>query len=191
MIVLNLAACIPVLLCVFVFSLYHYWTLWSNTTTIESWEKDKVATLIRRGKIRDIKYPYVRLLSSSHLFSPSYSVADSYGFDSASTHPCRASPPSATSAPSSATRPSSGAGPRKRCPGMGCALQSSRGAVSGSNSLANAPAREEAGMGLEVVRAGVNVDERVVVEQRRKCDRNSPSEDEDMTRSRAGPRTRR
>lgn len=61
MIVLNLAACIPVLLCVSIFSLYHYWSLWSNTTTIESWEKDKVATLIRRGKIRDIKYPYVRL----------------------------------------------------------------------------------------------------------------------------------
>ena len=64
MIVLNLAACIPVLLCVSIFSLYHYWSLWSNTTTIESWEKDKVATLIRRGKIRDIKYPYVSPSSS-------------------------------------------------------------------------------------------------------------------------------
>lgn len=33
MIVLNLAACVPVLLCVSIFSLYHYWSLWSNTTT--------------------------------------------------------------------------------------------------------------------------------------------------------------
>lgn len=25
-------------------SLYHYWSLWSNTTTIEAWEKDKVGS---------------------------------------------------------------------------------------------------------------------------------------------------
>jgi len=29
-----------------------------NSTTIEGWEKDKAATLVRRGKIREIKFPY-------------------------------------------------------------------------------------------------------------------------------------
>ena len=41
-------------------SLYHFYCIAGNTTTIEHWEKDKVATLIRRGKIRAIKFPYVR-----------------------------------------------------------------------------------------------------------------------------------
>ncbi len=40
-------------------SLYHYYCILGNTTTIEGWEKDKVATLIRRGKIRAMKFPYV------------------------------------------------------------------------------------------------------------------------------------
>ncbi|CAE7190122.1 unnamed protein product [Rhizoctonia solani] len=39
-------------------SLYHFYCLASNQTTIEGWEKDKVATLVRRGKIRDVKFPY-------------------------------------------------------------------------------------------------------------------------------------
>lgn len=30
----------------------------TNTTTIESWEKDKVATLIRRGKIHEVNVQY-------------------------------------------------------------------------------------------------------------------------------------
>lgn len=30
----------------------------TNTTTIEAYEKDKVATLIRRGRIQALKYPY-------------------------------------------------------------------------------------------------------------------------------------
>nr|CDI52505.1 related to PFA4-Palmitoyltransferase [Melanopsichium pennsylvanicum 4] len=29
-----------------------------NQTTIESWEKDRVAIMIRRGRIRKVKYPY-------------------------------------------------------------------------------------------------------------------------------------
>ncbi|KEP54682.1 palmitoyltransferase [Rhizoctonia solani 123E] len=56
--ILNYAACTPVLLLVGGFSLYHFYCLASNQTTIEGWEKDKVATLVRRGKIRDIKFPY-------------------------------------------------------------------------------------------------------------------------------------
>lgn len=42
-------------------SLYHFYCILGNTTTIEGWEKDKVATLIRRGKIREVKFPYVRI----------------------------------------------------------------------------------------------------------------------------------
>lgn len=40
------------------FSLYHLYLISGNSTTIERWEKDKVATLVRRGKIKEIKYPY-------------------------------------------------------------------------------------------------------------------------------------
>jgi len=45
-------------LCVGMFSMYHVYIAASNSTTIEGWEKDRVATLVRRGKIREIKYPY-------------------------------------------------------------------------------------------------------------------------------------
>ncbi|KAG7452276.1 zf-DHHC-domain-containing protein [Guyanagaster necrorhizus] len=57
-IILNFVACVPVLLAVGAFSLFHFSSLMSNTTTIEGWEKDKVATMVRRGKIREIKFPY-------------------------------------------------------------------------------------------------------------------------------------
>lgn len=58
--VFNFAACVPVWLCVGMFSIYHVYLACGNSTTIEGWEKDKVATLIRRGKIKEVKYPYVR-----------------------------------------------------------------------------------------------------------------------------------
>ncbi|KZT08720.1 zf-DHHC-domain-containing protein [Laetiporus sulphureus 93-53] len=57
-IILNFATCIPVLLAVGSFSLYHFYVMSCNTTTIEGWEKDKVATLVRHGKIQEIKFPY-------------------------------------------------------------------------------------------------------------------------------------
>ncbi|KAG8960622.1 Palmitoyltransferase [Tulasnella sp. 419] len=57
-VVFNYTACIPVIMAVGFFSIYHFYCLCTNTTTIEGWEKDKVATLIRRGKIREIKFPY-------------------------------------------------------------------------------------------------------------------------------------
>ncbi|KZO96328.1 zf-DHHC-domain-containing protein [Calocera viscosa TUFC12733] len=56
--VLNFAACVPVLVAVGLFSLYHFYLLATNTTTIEAWEKDKVAMLVRRGRIEKIKFPY-------------------------------------------------------------------------------------------------------------------------------------
>ncbi|EKM84046.1 hypothetical protein AGABI1DRAFT_67210 [Agaricus bisporus var. burnettii JB137-S8] len=57
-IVLNFVACIPVLLSVGGFSIYHFNALLRNTTTIERWEKDKAATLVRKGKISEVKFPY-------------------------------------------------------------------------------------------------------------------------------------
>ncbi|KAF9778223.1 zf-DHHC-domain-containing protein [Thelephora terrestris] len=57
-IVLNYVTCIPVLVGVGIFSLYHFYCLMGNSTTIEGWEKDKVATLVRRGEIREVKFPY-------------------------------------------------------------------------------------------------------------------------------------
>ncbi|GHJ84634.1 hypothetical protein NliqN6_1036 [Naganishia liquefaciens] len=56
--VINLAIGVPVWLCVGIFSLYHLYIAAGNSTTIEGWEKDRVATLVRRGKIKEIKYPY-------------------------------------------------------------------------------------------------------------------------------------
>ncbi|WVR05338.1 hypothetical protein IAU60_002352 [Kwoniella sp. DSM 27419] len=56
--VFNFATCVPVWLCVGMFSMYHVYLACGNSTTIEGWEKDKVATLVRRGKIKEIKYPY-------------------------------------------------------------------------------------------------------------------------------------
>ncbi|KAF7303195.1 Palmitoyltransferase PFA4 [Mycena kentingensis (nom. inval.)] len=57
-IILNFVACVPVLLAVGAFSIYHFNALMNNTTTIEGWEKDKVATMVRRGKIQEVKFPY-------------------------------------------------------------------------------------------------------------------------------------
>jgi len=58
MIILNYVACVPVLLVVGGFSLYHFYGLMGNTTTIEGWEKDKAATMVKRGQVREIKFPY-------------------------------------------------------------------------------------------------------------------------------------
>ncbi|KAG8810017.1 hypothetical protein FRC17_003133, partial [Serendipita sp. 399] len=57
-IVANYAACLPVIVVVGGFSLYHFYCLLTNTTTVEGWEKDAVTTLVRRGKISEIKFPY-------------------------------------------------------------------------------------------------------------------------------------
>ncbi|SCZ93062.1 BZ3500_MvSof-1268-A1-R1_Chr6-2g08437 [Microbotryum saponariae] len=46
LLVMNYVLCLPTFIAVGIFSLYHLWCLASNTTTIESWEKEK------------FKYPY-------------------------------------------------------------------------------------------------------------------------------------
>ncbi|KAJ2918393.1 hypothetical protein MD484_g1990, partial [Candolleomyces efflorescens] len=58
MIIMNFVACVPVLLAVGGFSVYHFFNLLGNSTTIEGWEKDKVATMVRKGQIHSIKFPY-------------------------------------------------------------------------------------------------------------------------------------
>ncbi|KAF5323533.1 hypothetical protein D9611_005589 [Ephemerocybe angulata] len=75
LIIMNYVTCVPVLLAVGGFryslecgvcaietnvirSIYHFINLSSNSTTIEGWEKDKVATMVRKGQIRAIKFPY-------------------------------------------------------------------------------------------------------------------------------------
>lgn len=67
MLVLNYTACVPVLIAVGVFSLFHLWSVVTNTTTIESWEKDRAVSLKRRGKIREagrlLAFPRSRLSS--------------------------------------------------------------------------------------------------------------------------------
>ncbi|KAI6135556.1 DHHC palmitoyltransferase-domain-containing protein [Pisolithus croceorrhizus] len=57
-VIMNYVTVGPVLLTVGVFSLYHFHGLLANTTTIEGWEKDKAATLVRHGNIHEVKYPY-------------------------------------------------------------------------------------------------------------------------------------
>ncbi|KAF9901027.1 Palmitoyltransferase [Linnemannia zychae] len=58
LIVVNLCLDGSVLFGISILTTYHFWCISSNTTTIESWEKDRVLTIIRRGKIREIKCPY-------------------------------------------------------------------------------------------------------------------------------------
>lgn len=36
------------------FSIYQFYATSRNTTTIEGWEKDKVARMVRRGKVQEV-----------------------------------------------------------------------------------------------------------------------------------------
>jgi len=69
LVIINLATCVPVWMMVGVFSIYHVYCAAGNSTTIEGWEKDRVATMVRRGKIREVKYPYVSALRISLRFT--------------------------------------------------------------------------------------------------------------------------
>lgn len=57
--ILNYATSFPVLLAVGCFTIYHLFCVLSNSTTIEGFEKEKVASLRRRGRIADdARYPF-------------------------------------------------------------------------------------------------------------------------------------
>lgn len=89
--VLNFALCAPTLLLVGIFSLYHFWCLCANATTIEGWEKDKVDRMINRGRIRQVDYPFdlgtlrniqsVLGRSPVHWCLPSVTCGDGVRFD--------------------------------------------------------------------------------------------------------------
>lgn len=51
-------SCVPVLLAVGGFSIYHFYLMCRNMTTIESSEKERSATMRRRGQIRHVRFPY-------------------------------------------------------------------------------------------------------------------------------------
>jgi hypothetical protein len=57
-VILNYVCAIPTLVSVGLFTLYHLNALATNTTTIERWEKDKAATLVRRGALTEVRFPY-------------------------------------------------------------------------------------------------------------------------------------
>ena len=59
--IFNFAACVPVWIAVGCFSIYHLYLASGNSTTIEGWEKDKVATLVRRGKIAEVSLRFIVL----------------------------------------------------------------------------------------------------------------------------------
>ncbi|KJA28514.1 hypothetical protein HYPSUDRAFT_129104 [Hypholoma sublateritium FD-334 SS-4] len=58
MLIMNYVACVPVLLSVGIFSIYHIYSLLGNSTTIEGWEKDKRSIMVKKGRAREIKSAY-------------------------------------------------------------------------------------------------------------------------------------
>lgn len=61
MIAVDLCLDGSVLFGISILTTYHFWCISSNTTTIESWEKDRILTIIRRGKIREVSLVSVTL----------------------------------------------------------------------------------------------------------------------------------
>lgn len=58
MIVLNYILCVPPALLVTCLTLYHYVLVCTNTTSVETWEKDRVSRQIRRGQIPYTRFPF-------------------------------------------------------------------------------------------------------------------------------------
>ncbi|KAG0004694.1 Palmitoyltransferase [Modicella reniformis] len=54
----NIAVDGGVLLAVGILTIYHFWSMATNTSTIEVWEQEKVDAMIKKGKIRKVKFPY-------------------------------------------------------------------------------------------------------------------------------------
>lgn len=61
-------------------SIYHFYNLASNTTTIEVWEKDKAATLKRHGKIQEVSYLCLSVLQQLISLSDQVSIRRFPGF---------------------------------------------------------------------------------------------------------------
>ena len=57
-IVLNYLMSLPVFLLVLFIALQHTWYMAGNMTTIESWEIDRMSTMVRRGVIPYMRYPF-------------------------------------------------------------------------------------------------------------------------------------
>ncbi|KAI8599885.1 DHHC palmitoyltransferase-domain-containing protein [Dissophora ornata] len=55
---INIAVDGGVLLAVGILTISHLWGMITNTSTIEVWEQEKVETRVRKGKIRNAKFPY-------------------------------------------------------------------------------------------------------------------------------------
>ncbi|KAK0555749.1 Palmitoyltransferase [Tilletia horrida] len=99
LILLNYLGGIIVMLLVGVFCVYHTWLLCNGTTTIESSERDRVKTMVRRGRIREVKYPFdlgtyanvCAVLGSSPLYwiMPGLRTQQGNGL----TYPCRPGTP--------------------------------------------------------------------------------------------------
>ncbi|KAG0168899.1 Palmitoyltransferase [Apophysomyces sp. BC1034] len=56
--VINFVLACVVLFCVGILSMYHLYCLARNQSTIEAWERGKVESLIRRGKIAAVNFPF-------------------------------------------------------------------------------------------------------------------------------------
>ncbi|KXN74071.1 zf-DHHC-domain-containing protein [Conidiobolus coronatus NRRL 28638] len=57
-IVLNLIANVPTVILVGLLSIFQFYGLFENTTTIEGLEKDKVVEFVRKGYVDELRYPY-------------------------------------------------------------------------------------------------------------------------------------
>lgn len=51
----NYVACLPVIISVGIFSLYHFWALMNNSSSIEIWEVEKAAEMRRKGRIDQVE----------------------------------------------------------------------------------------------------------------------------------------
>ncbi|CAD6905183.1 unnamed protein product [Tilletia controversa] len=58
LIIFNYIAALIVGFLVGIFCVYHTWLLANGNTTIESSERERVRTMVRRGRIREIRYPF-------------------------------------------------------------------------------------------------------------------------------------
>jgi palmitoyltransferase len=66
-IVLNLIANVPTVLLVGLLSVFQFYGLFENTTTIEGLEKDKVVEFVRKGYVDEVIYKNLILFNYSNV----------------------------------------------------------------------------------------------------------------------------